>query len=353
MVRDTVKKCPSCGVELEAADAYCWWCGTAVGAQTRDGRAAGTAAEASADRQQGEIAEAAAKKEPEPVLLVPVAKPAPVSEPAGGGGIPWGWVLLVSVTWIILGAIVLGSVSTGYQSQLEEAGRKLSAETARRNQAEAEVSRLQAQVSQVEAQVNQLRGQIEYERQVAQREKKEAIGAALFRAAPVVFGPRSGSLRHNNEDNFIERLDAGVSLRDFVAEATFYNPYDFRQKEWTYGFGFRHTGPNNQYRLVIYSFFGLGRWELMLVRGDPNNPVFEADGDVGSLKLDTGAPNTIRLVADGPTGELYVNGWHIATLDLSGKLQAGDVWVGIGFYNDTEITGRVTLFENFVVRRLP
>ncbi len=302
MVRDAVRKCSSCEAELGAADAYCWWCGAPVTPQTRGGPAAGAAAET-----------------------------ATAGPPGAGSGT----------------ASELGAQVSRLQAQL----RQLQAQV---DQAEVLVKQLRALVNEMEGQINQIRAQAEYEWQPARPEPSEAVGADPSREAPVVFGPRSGSLPHNAGNDQLKGFEAGVWLRDFIAEATFYNPYDFREKRWTYGFGFRHTGPNNQYRLILLPSSGRGRWELQLVRGGPRPPQFEeiASGEVPPLKLEPGAANTVVLVADGPSGELYVNGRHIATLNLSGKVEAGDVWVGIGFYRDTEITGRVTRFENFVVRRL-
>lgn len=40
-----------------------------------------------------------------------------------------------------------------------------------------------------------------------------------------VFGPESASLQHEPDDGLVEALDADVTITDFVAEATFCNPY--------------------------------------------------------------------------------------------------------------------------------
>ena len=54
-----------------------------------------------------------------------------------------------------------------------------------------------------------------------------------------------------------------ANARDFVAEATFANPYDRAANPWDYGFIFRATGPNNpQYRLWVDSN---NTWALNLV----------------------------------------------------------------------------------------
>ncbi|MBU7019072.1 MAG: hypothetical protein HXS44_16295 [Theionarchaea archaeon] len=39
-----------------------------------------------------------------------------------------------------------------------------------------------------------------------------------------ISGPSSGNLQHK-EDDYIEIHSANVKIQDFVAEATFYNPY--------------------------------------------------------------------------------------------------------------------------------
>ena len=51
----------------------------------------------------------------------------------------------------------------------------------------------------------------------------------------------------------VEQADADVTLRDFIAEARFFVPYDRRDGKWDCGFLFRMDGPASQYRLVVSS----------------------------------------------------------------------------------------------------
>ncbi len=290
MVRDAVRKCSSCEAELGAADAYCWWCGAPVTPQTRGGPAAGAAAET-----------------------------ATAGPPGAGSGT----------------ASELGAQVSRLQAQL----RQLQAQV---DQAEVLVKQLRALVNEMEGQINQIRAQAEYEWQPARPEPSEAVGADPSREAPVVFGPRSGSLR------WLRDLEAGVLLLDFVAEATFYNPYDFREERRagsTYGFRFRDTG-FSWYALDLYPRPGApGWWRLRLyLPGSRQSLQLVASGEVDSLNSMLGVANMVRLVADGRNGELYVNGRHIATLDLSKHLQPGKVGIWT--------TADEVKFENFVVRRL-
>jgi hypothetical protein len=91
----------------------------------------------------------------------------------------------------------------------------------------------------------------------------------LEKGAVRVFGPVNGSLPHNGEDNYVSESRAGVSLRNFVTEARFYNPYAASFHSWDYGFTFRRPdssgAPYSQYRVGVTSNKA---WKLTLGLGD-------------------------------------------------------------------------------------
>ncbi len=169
-----------------------------------------------------------------------------------------------------------------------------------------------------------------------------ALSAALF-------GPKSGNLSHS-EDSDIETLSANISVRDFVAEARFYNPYDRTVREWDYGFGFRSTtGGNRNYRIAVESD---GDWYFYLTEGAPGETQ-SPKGRLDNLDVTPNGSNRLRIEIQGNGGSFWVNGKFISDLDVARKTVAGDVWVGTGFFTGHEMNGKTTRYENFTVWQLP
>ena len=167
-----------------------------------------------------------------------------------------------------------------------------------------------------------------------------------------VYSPGSGRLDHK-DDGAVKYTSAKVDLRDLIVEARFFNPYDRADKPWDYGFAFRSTAPNKEYRLIITS---LGRWELKLT--DMVDGRFASDlvaeGEAENLDVSTSGSNSLRLFVKGGTAFLIVNGKHIATLDASRRIASGDVAIVTGFYGAAHhMPGKATRYEGFAVWSLP
>jgi len=177
----------------------------------------------------------------------------------------------------------------------------------------------------------------------------QATAIALARSATRVYGPNDGRLYHV-EDGYVETRAANVDVLNVIAEARFFNPFSTTEGTWDYGFMFRHTDSNQEYRLIVSSSTS---WRMLLVDGDPDNSDTIDFGDLDNLDISANGSNHLRLVAKGATLFFFVNGRYIATLDISGKTDRGDVHVGTGFYNDDEINGKTTRYEGFTVWSLP
>jgi hypothetical protein len=134
-------------------------------------------------------------------------------------------------------------------------------------------------------------------------------------------------------------------VRDFVIEARFFNPYGVSEHAWDYGFLFRDTGGNKQYRLVVSSN---SRWDLFLVDGDPNVAALEY-GYVENFDITVNGSNRIRLVAKDTSVYFFVNDKYVATLNVSKKLDSGDIYVATGIYGGHTINGKFTRYEGFTV----
>jgi hypothetical protein len=170
-----------------------------------------------------------------------------------------------------------------------------------------------------------------------------------------LFGPWGGELSHYDEDDYVVEEWAFIEVRDFVAEAVFFNPYDRSRRGWDEALFFRAT-PQGELRLVIASDY---TYELI------DTSVAE-DGNLeryyvirwGSLPLDVldttaSGSNRITLVVRGAEAYFYLNGAYVARLDVSRRGGSGDVGVVTGAYVSHEITGESTRYEGFTVWELP
>ena len=167
--------------------------------------------------------------------------------------------------------------------------------------------------------------------------------------AQLMYGPKSGSMSHNAGDGFVKTVVTNVSLKNFIAEATFLNPFSATTGVWDYGFLFRDQAGNNQYRLIITSE---RNWELDNHTGAEKSSLIDK-GRLTNLNTSKGGSNTVWLLCQGNKGILYVNGSFIANLDLSERGNFGDVGIGTGFFSGNEIDGNSTGYQEFSVWNIP
>ena len=160
---------------------------------------------------------------------------------------------------------------------------------------------------------------------------------------PQFLGERSGEMEHR-EDGLIEWEAIRTDTRDFIASATFTNPYSADAGQWDYGFGFRDTGSDIFQAVVVQS---AGRWVHFLRAGD-SEPAYERTGRA-AVDLRADGRNTLYVLAAGGAGVLYVNGVKAAELDLSGHTASGDLAVATGFYTGSERAGHITRYDEFEV----
>ena len=170
---------------------------------------------------------------------------------------------------------------------------------------------------------------------------------ALLPASQVVFGPANGSIEHDPDDGFVDTYTArGVKPADAIIEARFYNPYSSAESDWNSGFLFRNTQANWFHAVIVTAS---GRWLHILSLGDEDRATI---GSGFSPRIDTSAngSNLIRVVAVGSKGSLYVNGHHVADLNLGDFTEAGDVEAVGEYFTGSGIMGKSTRFEDFTVR---
>ncbi len=161
---------------------------------------------------------------------------------------------------------------------------------------------------------------------------------------PPLLGPVSGELLHDNDD-FIESVGEDLNLADFMVITHFFVPFDITSGNWDFGYFFRQDGPDNEYRLVIRAN---GLWNLNN-RFDGEDHIVQ-EGDVSDILLaNEGADNEIILIAQGTRGFFWLNGRFVSQLDLSDRPGIGDIAVATGFYNNSEIPGAATAYDDFTV----
>ena len=154
---------------------------------------------------------------------------------------------------------------------------------------------------------------------------------------------------HNPTDGLIPTFDSGVALADFVAEVTFTAPHNPSKASWSSGFLFRRTGSNRFHAVVIHSS---GNWSHYLLTGSPGSNDLVRRDSSSAINTRGTAKNHVRVVAAGGTGWLFVNGTHVADLDLSGLTDSGAVRLIGAWFADDETAGGVTPYQSFSVQPL-
>ncbi len=122
----------------------------------------------------------------------------------------------------------------------------------------------------------------------------------------------------------------------------------WNEQDWDYGFLFRDEGSNLQYRLIISSDT---QWELYNNTGSSDGALI-ASGYLSNLDTSAYGANTIKLIAYYEAGQLWVNDVYISDLDLSSRLNYGEIYAATGMYTEDEIEGRTTDFYDFSVYEL-
>jgi len=162
-----------------------------------------------------------------------------------------------------------------------------------------------------------------------------------------IFGPFTGTLDHD-DSNFVIAEGAGVNLKNMIIQARFINPYGSDEGAFDYGFFFRDTGGDQQFRLAINSD---STWIFDFVE----DPIWDQvdSGKLDNFDTSAGGSNTIRVVVLDDRALFYVNNQFIAALPTHSKLISGDIFIVTASYEDHELVGRSTGYEDFTIWPLP
>jgi serine/threonine protein kinase len=187
---------------------------------------------------------------------------------------------------------------------------------------------------------------------LATRQSIEATRAAAATDTPpplppssnlaTIYGPVNGTIPHNS-DEFLETFYANISPENFVMRVEMIVPYSSAIGDWDFGLVFRQTDIDDEMRLIVLSD---GEWNLDDRTPGTDNYVDEGDASQ-YLNFNVGDSNLFEMIVTGDIGYFFLNGNFVSQLDLSSRVTAGDIALGIGFYASTEVAGEVTTYNNF------
>lgn len=177
---------------------------------------------------------------------------------------------------------------------------------------------------------------------------KELSLAGIIADRVLVFGPASGYLIHNPDDDRIEYFSSEQELNNFILEVRFFNPYAASEGDWDFGIVFR-ANQNGQFRVEVESD---SSWELFYFEDDFTAPAITSS-TLTNLDVNEGESNWIRIICKADWGIFYLNGTLIDELDLSKSSDIGDIWVGTGMKTGNTISGKSTYYQDFTVWSIP
>jgi len=162
----------------------------------------------------------------------------------------------------------------------------------------------------------------------------------LGHTARFLYGPESGQLEQ--QQDYISSTNAGVSLSDSITQVAFANPPVSGTSGWDYGFLFRHTGANSSYQVFVTSE---RRWFFYTASDD--TPIKQ--GKLTNLNVLANGSNTLRLIVNQSSAFFFVNGVYVDTLDVSQKVDSGDIKVGTGFLQSDTVVGNATAYHDLMI----
>ena len=187
----------------------------------------------------------------------------------------------------------------------------------------------------------------------AEQASAEATAQAMDLAATQVYGPVSGSLDHGS-GKYQVCLSTGLQLRNFIAQAAFYNPYSPAKHPWDYGFAFTNIGADNQYNVSISSDT---HWATTLQA--PGYYVRIQD-TTSLLDLTEVGFNFLKLYVTDDTIHLFINGRFATSVPLS-NFDLGSTpppflhepQACAGLQNGDLLNGASTRYQDFTVWSTP
>jgi flagellar basal body-associated protein FliL len=162
----------------------------------------------------------------------------------------------------------------------------------------------------------------------------------------LVYGPESGTIIQTDDEN-VDGTMAGVDLLNGVVTVDFYPPYSPDEADWDVGIFFRDLGTNDEYRVIIDS---TGQFVVNDRQGEDNNYLVQKSIDM--IHLGPNEKNQMVLLINGDVGVFFLNGEFVAEIDLSRRMQSGDIAVVTNIQVGFVIDGSEVYYENFKIYTL-
>jgi hypothetical protein len=169
----------------------------------------------------------------------------------------------------------------------------------------------------------------------------EALASELVN--PPLAGPNALELEQTA--GVLTVYKAGLDVADFVAHAEFTNPEVVDGVGWDYGFQFRTTGNNDDFRVFVTSD---GMWNFSVGATTPSQSAV-----VPGFDSSPGVINTLDLVVSDSQALFGVNGQLVGIIKLPEEPVTGDVYASTGFLGSLVAEGRTVLLTNFMVFPAP
>lgn len=156
-----------------------------------------------------------------------------------------------------------------------------------------------------------------------------------------VYGPEEGELEHDPERVTFEY--AGVELSDFLATATFQNPYAASSGQFDYGIQFRGHDENGTARFLRFILISDGTWGI--TDGTEDVLISDVYDDIDDSRR---GENAMTIYAEGDVVHLAINGDYVGSVEVSFD-DPGDIAVGTSFLADSFQEDEVTEFTDFTI----
>lgn len=159
-----------------------------------------------------------------------------------------------------------------------------------------------------------------------------------------------GELKHAN-NGYIEEFstDEMQTLKNFILEVDFLNPYDASFHDFDFGIIFRDEGnKNNQYRISMDSD---GVWAFQDNKNQTTGTLVDS-GYLPTFNRLKDEVNSVLLIVQNERGLLYFNEAFVKELNLEEREIVGKVAVGTGFFSGDEVDGYATGYRNLSIRDL-
>ena len=173
--------------------------------------------------------------------------------------------------------------------------------------------------------------------------------ATPIRVPQFAFGPKSGEIKLDPSNSFMDVHETFVTLTDGIIEATFFNPYSSTEGNWSSGFMFRSGDPNEFHLVAIHSS---GRWYHYLRTADKADDDLLAEEYSSEISTAPDGSNHIRIIVKGDEGWLFIDRVFIGALDLGGLTGEGTASAVGSYFENDGVAGKSTRFEDFTIRNL-